>query len=352
MSQSRPPRARSGAPSLPLLLLLLSISLSGLLLQCSAQEVELIETIKLKPDPNLSEQVEHEEYAFRAPMRGVPEHVLRLYCANVKLRLYWNVFREQVKEELRKGLYLRRMARFTRHIFEGVRDVDKPFDAPMLSVIDEYYGVTKAEAEDDAAISNVISNAQDATGQDDTTKTLKKTKSFTRGKLKALKEKFMNIGKSDGEEAQQQQQTTTSQLEAADVSTSVESVESSDSYQSLEKKGFKASLDKIKSFVVEWAPKIGLGIYTRWRTMWWMMMSCLYTKYYLWDPALDEFIKLKRALIMYPDIQTVKLQDIDCKPVKFFQRILDVCKILNPLMNFSFGQLSLDKMTRFKGGLV
>ena len=48
---------------------------------------------------------------------------------------------------------------------------------------------------------------------------------------------------------------------------------------------------------------------------------------------------------MYPDIQLVKLHEIDCLSVKLFKRLLDSCKILNPLMNFSFGQLDINRVT-------
>lgn len=109
---------------------------------------------------------------------------------------------------------------------------------------------------------------------------------------------------------------------------------------------------RLKSAYRYYAPKAKMGIYTRWRTMWWLTMPCIYTKYYLWDPALDEFTKLKRSLVMYPDLLRLRLQDVECKPVKFFQHILDVCKILNPLMHISFGQLSLDQMIRFKSDRI
>lgn len=111
-------------------------------------------------------------------------------------------------------------------------------------------------------------------------------------------------------------------------------------------------IQRLKSAYRFYAPKVKMGVYTRWSTMWWLTMPCIYTKYYLWDPALDEFTKLKRSLVMYPDLLQLRLQDVECKPVKFFQRILDVCKILNPLMHISFGQLSLDQMIRFKSDRI
>ena len=292
------------------------------LLPSKTHATEIIETIIYQD----SQGVEHEEYAFRAPMKVVPNHVLNMFCANVKVRLYWNVFREQTNEKIRKGIHLRRMARFARHLFEDIRDVDKPFNATMLSIIDERFGVNFDDNE---------KNGEETKDSNKTTsrkKPLAQAHSLSFKKLKALKSKLTGHTRKN--------------------SNQVEVLESSAPFKELVSKGFKDAAKRIKSYIAENAPKVGMGIYTRLLTMWWLMMSCLFTKYYLWDPALDEFTKLKRSLVMYPDFQLTKLRDIDCKPVKFFEHILDVCKILNPLMNLNFGELSLDRLTRFRSDVT
>lgn len=256
-------------------------------------QIETIETIIFKD----SDGIEHEEYAFRAPMKGAPENVIELFCANVKLRLYWDVFREQVKGKYRKGAHLRRLARFARAIYQDIQGVDKPFNATMLSKIDGHHD------EDGEVADKTI-----------TAKTISVLK-----KMSSISDETPEFG-----------------LEADEKG-----------HKGLKYKLREAS-DKAKYYIAEYAPKIGLGLYTRFATMWWLMMPCLFTKYYLWDPALDEFIKLKRSLVMYPEFQLVKLRDVDCKSIKLFKRILDTCKLMNPLMYIDFGQMSLDRMTRFK----
>lgn len=281
---------------------------------------------------------EHEEYAFRAPMPGVPPKVLDVYCASVKLRLYWGVFREAILDSARKGIYLRRMARFAKHIFNEVRDADNPFNATRLSVVDEFFAVKEdgmIEGEVDVSEVEVDSTGGESPGQNSDKSSREHS---SRGIFARLKEKNNEF-----------KRKLRKGIKDDDSTSQIEAIETSESFKELERSGSNESMKKLKAFLKEWVPKVGLGIYTRWRVMWWMMMSCLFAKYYLWDPALDEFIKLKRNLVMYPDLQLMRLQDIGCKPVNYFRRILDVCKILNPLFTINFGTLSLDKLTRFKG---
>lgn len=110
----------------------------------SDSELETIEILTYKD----SNDVEHEEYAFRAPMAGVPESVLQVYCANIKLRLYWDVFRQQVKDTRgRTEIFLRRLARMARHTFDEIRDVDNPFEGKRLSIIDKYFAVDEEDTD-------------------------------------------------------------------------------------------------------------------------------------------------------------------------------------------------------------
>jgi len=296
----------------------LSLLLLGWLkLSLAIYAAEIFETVTFKDSNGL----DHIEYAFGPPRSGYPEHALKVYCANIKLRLYWNVYRDQVKDEFRKAIHLRRMARLARHIFDDIRGADRPFNATMLSIVDEYFGVK------DDDLTNMIDDS------------LKDKDGYATRKFKLLKDKLKGASSKD------------SVIDDGESRSQVELLESNPSFKELTMKGLKDAAMRIKKFVAIYGPKLMLGIYTRWMTMWWMSMSCLFTKYYLWDPALDEFTKLKRSLVMYPDFQLIKLQNIDCKPVKFFQRILDVCKILNPLMKLSFGQFSLDRTTRFKSDM-
>lgn len=108
--------------------------------------LESIETITFKD----SNGIEHEEYAFRAPMKGIPESILEVYCANIKLRLYWNVYRQQVNESRgRTENLLRRLGRMARHTFDEIRDVDNPFQAKKLSIIDKHFPVNEDEPNDE-----------------------------------------------------------------------------------------------------------------------------------------------------------------------------------------------------------
>lgn len=303
--------------------------------------------------------IEHEELAFRAPMKGLPEPVIEMFCANVKMRLYWGVFRDEVKDSFRKGVFLRRMARLARHIFEEVADADKPFNETMLSVVDTYFPASPNKIEQSLDEKIREGKGPDRKEKENSLESLTRTESFSK-KFKTLKAKLVGIKKSSSSASLNVVPESTSS--ASDDATSgpkdpddlrdrLELVESSDPMKQLEKDGRTEATQRVKAFVKKWAPHIMLGVYTRYRTMWWLMMSCLFTKYYLWDPALDEFIKLKRNLVMWPELQLVRMQDLKCKPLMLFQRILDVCKIMNPLMYFDFGQLSLDKLTRFKNDI-
>lgn len=288
---------------------------------------------------------QHEEYAFRPPVRGVPNQILRTYCANMKLRLYWGVFREQAKSAYRYGANLRRMARFAKHVYDDIRKVDKPFNATQLSIVDEFFGVKNDDSEDDDSEQEMLITKQANPNQLPCRHRLKKSRFHTLTKL------FSWSAESSSKNLCTDQVQQQAQANAQEQEQEIKLEESNESLKELELKHSNASA-KIKSYFKKYAPKVGIGIYTRWTTMWWLMMSCLFAKYYLWDPALDEFQKLQRNLVMYPDILLVKLQDINCRPVKFFQRILGVCGILNPIMNIDFGQFSLDKMTRFKSDIV
>lgn len=263
--------------------------------------LEAFETITFKDELGQ----EHEEYAFEAPLKGVPQHILDLHCANTKLRLYWSVFRPEIKESKRKGIFLRRIARLSRHIFSEVRLADKPFNATQLSVMDEYFAIRDEE-----------NSKKESDDEED---------------YEQAKVSVESKGELGGEKRW--------------YHTSKHSKSSKTNYRSkeLSPSAPKGHVEQLKQFVRKHAPKVGMGIYTRWRTMWWLMMPCLFTKYYLWDPALDEYTKLQRSLVMYPDFLMLKMQEINCPPLNLFKRILDVCKLLNPLLNFNFGQLSLDK---------
>lgn len=288
---------------------------------------------------------EHEEYAFRAPMKGKPEQVVDMFCASTKMRIYWGAFREEIKESHRKGIYIRRMARFAKHIFDDIRDADKPFNDTMLSKVDKYFA-TSTDCVDES-IEQEVSSSKKSTSNGQ--KSPKK-------KFKALKVKLIGGRKSssststpppdddDGDVSDEVIKETTD----GDPTQLEEEIDTSDPMKELEMEGFKDAAKKIKKFVKKWAPKVAVGLYTRYRTMWWMTMSCLFAKFYLWDPALDEFTKLKRNLVMWPEFQLVKLRDISCKPLKLFKRILDVCEILNPLFHFNFGHLSLERISKFK----
>lgn len=315
-----------------LLLLLLSCcsNLATILQVTNAEQPPTIETI-IFTDSN---GVEHEEYAFRAPMDGLPEHPLKMFCASTKMRLYWSVFREEIKQNRRKSINLRRMARLAKHVFEDARDADKPFNATMLSKVDKYFAAS-------------IDTSPNNDG--------KKTKCDTKLNLKNLKCKLtrQKTTRSDSNNNDfdygDDNHIDADKNKYQEAKNPLDLIDSSD-WQS-EDENLNNTKERVKTFIKKHAPKVALGIYTRWRTVWWMMLSCLFTKYYLWDPALDEFTKLKRSLVMWPKLQLVKLQDLQCKPLKLFKRILDVCKILNPLLHFSFGQLSLDRPYRFKGDL-
>lgn len=267
---------------LTLLIVLVSYGLSTATLDTNIQTIETI----VRKD---SKGFELEEYAFRAPIRGHPEQVLDLYCANIKLRLYWDVFRETVKNDnTRTAAHLRRLARFARHLFKDIRAVDHPFEGEMLSKIDEWFGVKPTEED----------------------------------------QREIDLASLGGQEAEEEEENG---LSFTTTSAPI-------------KVRLKETMHKLKKLVKKHAPTVVVGIYTRWATMWWLMMSCLFAKYYLWDPALDEFTKLQKSMVMYPEFQLLKLHEINCLPIKFFEHLLDTCKILNPLMNIDFGQLSLNKM--------
>ena len=116
---------------------LLPLSLVSFASFAAAQEVDEIETISHRGQDGL----ELVELAFRPPMAGVPQHALDVFCASTKMRLYWGVFREEIKETHRKGFHLRHAARMAKHVFSDVRDADKPFNATMLSQIDKWFPV-------------------------------------------------------------------------------------------------------------------------------------------------------------------------------------------------------------------
>jgi hypothetical protein len=268
--------------------------------------------------------VEHIEHAFHAPLKGLPNHVLELFCSSVRLRLYWNGYRKEIKATHRKGVYLRRMARLAKHLFEEIRDVDKPFNATMLSKVDKHFAAKFDQSRE-------TTDEDDFEFDDDHQV---KHKPFSGFKSKFSKKLNNFMPKFNDEN---------------NLDEIVEEIDSSETAKELNNEGKKSTLEKIKKFAKSWNfKKATLFIYTRWRTMWWMALSCLYTKYYLWDPALDEFIKLKRSLLMWPDLQLVKLKDLQCKPLVFFRRIMDICKMLNPLMRIDFWQFNYNSRTIFK----
>lgn len=311
---------------------------------------EPFETINYRDS---DDDTEHVEYAFKAPMKGLPMPALNMYCASIKVRLYWGVYREATKSgSYRREIHVRRMARLARHLFDDIRAVDDPFNATRLSVIDQWFGVEKEEeaAKDMEESEDVNDYDSDYNDYDSS----KKSKGFGKAFVKSKQEFKVLASKLSWRTSTSKKDNSTESLNKTRVDDEFgedqfKEVEASDSFKELEMKESSAVVKRVKHFLKKYAPKWKIVVYTRWRTMWWMMMSCLYAKYYLWDPALDEFTKLKRSLVMYPEFQLLRLADLDCLPVKFFKRILDVCKILNPLLNFTFGQFSLDKLTRFKG---
>lgn len=286
--------------------------------------IETIETIEYKDSNGL----QRTEYAFRAPMKGVPKRVLELYCANVKVRLYWGVFREEVINPVRKGLYLRRVARLTRHLFSEVADVDKPFEGERLSTVDEYFAVNDKPKDDES--------------EEEKRSTFAGIEAKIKGLFRKRREPdSVRAAGSGFDHADSDEELDEHSEEALRYLVEAE--------ESIGAEGKPTGKKNAQGIMRDLAPKVALGLYTRYRTMWWMMMSCLFTKYYLWDPALDEFIKLKRTMNLYPDFQLMRLQDLQCKSTKFFAHILDVCKILNPLLKMDFGTMNLDKLTKFKG---
>lgn len=299
---------------------------------------ELIETIVSKD----SDGREHEEFAFRAPMAGLPTQVLEMFCASTKMRLYWDVFRDEIKTSTNKGINLRRLTRLAKHVYEDVRDVDKPFGAEeQLSVVDEYFGVSSSSNDDEdgattpSNTSDVVDRNIELSLNAKAAKKLSKPKSI----IKSLKHKLSpsSANKQQHEAEQQQEDPQSRQLKPTQQQT-IESIDLLFPDQLIK----PDAKTRIKIFVKEWIPKVTLGIYTRIRTMWWMVTACLFTKYYLWNPALDEFTKLKRSLVMWPELQLLDMKDLQCKPLRLFRRVLDLCKLLNPLLRIDFGQLSLD----------
>jgi len=310
------------------------------------KSLELFETITFKDENG----VQFEEYAFRPPLEGLPTRLLGMYCASIKMRLYWNVFRLEVKETRRKGFYLRRLARLARHLFnEELRTVDKPFNATMLKRPDDYFAASlvfgdeeKEASAVDRALQKVQSSPEErasSTGeQHQTSGTASKLMDSITGKIS----KQISIGKNGN----------SNEIAKADLLEDNEELQRIEQELQTEGAGAPEVRKRLKDLLKHWAPKlknVGHSVYTRWRTIWWLMMPCLFAKYYLWDPALDEFKKLQRSLVMWPQFQVAKMHELDCGPLKLFKRILDTCKLLNPLMHLNFGQFSLEKLTRFKG---
>lgn len=295
--------------------------------------------------------VAHIEHAFNAPSKGLPTPVLDLFCSSVKLRLYWKGYRQEIKKTHRKGIYLRRMARFAKHVFKDVRDVDKPFNATMLSIVDRHFA---------AKFDQSSSSEDEFEDDDDDEKVKDKDKEKDKDKDRDSDHADLVLELDDSASKQPMFKSIKSAISKTlhnmnpknhDVDNEIlEEIDSSSTVKELKKQGQHPAIETIKKFAKSWNfKKAALLVYTRFTTMWWLSLSCLYTKYFLWDPALDEFIKLKRSLLMWPELQLVKLQDLQCKPVMFFRRIMDICKILNPLMRMSFGQFNYDSLTRFKG---
>lgn len=297
----------------------------------TTDQTETIQTIRFTD----SAGNEVTELAFRAPAKGVPKQVINVFCANVKIRLYWGVYRETIKSTARTGQDVRRMARLARHYYPEIRAVDDPFDAPRLSKVDEWLGVKETDRGEAFHDSSLVFSDTDSEEQGE-------------GRLEQSKVKIkrkLSVKHEDDEDANKE----IKQMMDASVNGGFDDNAESTKTDKMFTKAKKRRLERLRDQVKRYATKVGMGAYTRWATMWWLMMSCLYTKYYLWDPALDEFIKLKKTMIMYPDFSLLKLQDIECLPTRFFQRIISACKTLNPLLNYDFGQLSLDSMMRFKG---
>lgn len=287
--------------------------------------------------------VEFVEHAFHAPSKGLPNHVIDMFCAHVKLRLYWRGYRGECKQTHRKGIYLRRMARFAKHVFNEIRDVDKPFNATMLSKVDKFLAAKfdqpadngdRKEGEEDEE----FDEDEDEIDLDQAADALKPSK--MQGVKEKLARKWTDM-KSKHNKNNHHEDPAANEL--------LDEIDSSEAVKTLRKQGQSSALARIRKFAKSWNfKKMAMWIYTRWRTLWWMALSCLYVKYYLWDPALDDFTKLKRSLLMWPELQLVKLQDVQCKPVIFFRRVMDICKILNPLMKFDLGQFNYNALTRFK----
>lgn len=233
--------------------------------------------------------VTYEELAFPAPKTGYPEAMMNTYCAAMKVRLYWNEWKQEIQKPLRRSEALKQMGKMALKLFSDIQGIDDRLDGTTAD--DDGDEDENEKITDDSVPESAIEK---------------------------------DAPKVSNEKA-------------------IDEIQSSDAFKELFKQKGSVAIDIIK----KWVPIVSKGVRIRYMSAWWLMMSCIFVKYYLYDPALGEWLNLQRWMPQYPDFQELQLKNQSCKPVRFFIRLLDVCKIINPLFNISLGQFSLDHMMKY-----